>query len=67
MSDDRKQGIGGSDASPKRDEIAEYYESVRRRQEAAFKVWEEAKARGADGAELNRLWNRYIDAGYTGD
>jgi len=49
------------------DSIADYYDFVRIRQAAAYELYQLAKLNGADPVTLSKLWERYIDAGNTGD
>jgi hypothetical protein len=49
------------------DPIADYYEFVRIRQADAYDLYQQAQLNGADPVTLAKLWERYIDAGNTGD
>lgn len=49
------------------DDIGAYYERIRLKRDAAWKLVFQARERGADSSEIARLERLALEAGYTGD
>lgn len=49
------------------DDIGAYYEQIRLKKQAAWKLVHDARERGANSSEIARLERLALEAGYTGD